>query len=194
MKVEVKKWKDHVDRCNVGMVPCIENRKNINELREKQVEEIIFQRFHWEEVQRELKELNKFKSMQKEKDQLYAFSMELMSFRDPSPSYSVFLYEQLNLFRLKALKEGRPYQLTPSAQFLETFMERSFTEQNLLCEFYLHEMDFPMDLHSNLAPYLGDVQFRDFPYFVHNHVQWERAFQTTSQNEANSNLWIRIEP
>ena len=73
-------------------------------------------------------------------------------------------------------------------------MESSFTEQNLLCEFYLHEMACPLDLHSNPSPYLGDVQLRAFASFVHNHVQWERVFQIVSQNEANSNLWIQNEP
>ena len=95
--------------------------------------------------------------MQKEKDQMYALSRELMSSRDPSPSYLVFLYEQMNLFKLKSLKEGRPYQLTPFSQFLETFVESSFTKQNLLCELYFHEMACPMDILSNPAPYLGDV-------------------------------------
>ena len=88
---------------------------------------------------------------------MYALFQELMSFGAPSPSYMVFLYEKLNLFKLKSLKEGRRYQLASSAKFLETFMESSFTEQNLLCEFYLHEMACPMDLHSNPTPYLGDV-------------------------------------
>ena len=121
-------------------------------MREKWAEELIFQKFCWEEVQKELKELKKFKSMQNKKDQLCALFQELMNFRAPSPSYPVFLYEQLTFFKLKSLKEGKPYQLVSSAQFLETFMERSFTEQNLLCEFYLHEMACPLDLHSNLDP------------------------------------------
>ena len=93
-----------------------------------------------------------------------------MSFRALYPSYPVFLYEKLTLFKLKSLKEGRPFKLTPSSQFLETFMESSLTEQNLLCEFYLHEMDIPMELHSNPTPYLGDVQLREFSYFVNNHL------------------------
>ena len=117
-----------------------------------------------------------------------------MSSRVPSPSYSVFLYEKMTLFKLKSLKEGGIYQLTPYAQFLETCVESSFTEQNLLRELYLKEMACPMDPHSKPVPYLGDVQLRSFSYFVNNHVQWESVFQTISQNEASSSLWIRIEP
>ena len=55
-------------------------------------------------------------------------------------------------------------------------------------------MACPIDLHTNPTPYLGDVQLRAFASFVSNHVQWESSFQTISQNEANSNLWIWNEP
>ena len=139
------------------MVPLVEHKNTIRYLRERLTEELTFQRFRWEELQKELKELNKFKSMQKEKDQLYTLSRELMSSRAPSTCYPIFLYEQLPLFKLKALKEGIPYELASSTQSLETFMERSFIEKKLLCELYLHEMACPMDLHSNPAPYLGYV-------------------------------------
>ena len=101
---------------------------------------------------------------------MYALSQELMSFRDPSTSYPVFLYEKMTLFKLKSLKEEIPYQLNPTAQFLETFVESIFTEQNLLCELYLREMACPMDILSNHAPYLGDAQLRAFASFVNNHV------------------------
>ena len=92
-----------------------------------------------------------------------------MSFRDPSPSYPVFLYEKMTMFKLKSLKEGRPYQLTPSVKFLQTFVEINAIEHNLLCEFYLHEMACPMDPFSNPVPYLEDVQLRSFASFVNNH-------------------------
>ena len=128
--------------------------------------------------------------MHKEKDQLYILSQELLSTRAPYPSYPVFLFEQFIWFKLKAVKEGRPYEMETSAQFLETFMESNFIKQNLLCEIYLHEMACPLDHHSNPTPYLGDVQLRDFSSFVSNHVQWERTFQTFSHNVANTNLWI----
>ena len=73
-------------------------------------------------------------------------------------------------------------------------MESSFTEQNLLCEIYLHEMACPMDSLYNHIPYLGDVQLRSFASFINNHVQWENDFNTISENESNSNMWIRSEP
>ena len=83
--------------------------------------------------------------MQKEKDQLYVLSRELMSSRSPYPSYPVFLYEQFTWFKLKALKQGRPYEVASSNQFLETFVESSFTKKNIHCEIYLHEMTCPID-------------------------------------------------
>ena len=108
---------------------------------------------------------------------MYTLSRELMSSIYPSPSYLVFLYEQTTLFKLKSLKEMViPYQLKLSVQFLETFVERIFTEHNMLCQHYLHDMACTMDPCSNLVRYLGDVQFRTFASFVNNHVQWENDF------------------
>ena len=78
---------------------------------------------------------------------------------------------------MKALKEGRSYEVASSDQFLETFMKNSLTEQNILCELYLHEMASPLDWYSNPAPHLGDVQLRDFSSFVSNHVQWRIHFR-----------------
>ena len=73
-------------------------------------------------------------------------------------------------------------------------MASDFIEQNLLCELYLHELACPLDLHSNRAPFLGNVQLRAFSSFVNSHVQWERSFQNFSHNDSHSNLWIRSEP
>ena len=132
--------------------------------------------------------------MQVEKDQLYTLSQELLGTRVPSSSYPMFLFEQFIWLTLRAVKEGRLYEITTSAKFLETFMESDFEEQNLLCELYLHEMACPLGRHSNPIPFSGDVQLRDFSSFVRNHFQWERSFQTFSHNEAHSNLWIQSVP
>ena len=128
--------------------------------------------------------------MQKEKEQMYALSQELLGTRMPSSSYPVFLFEQFVWFKLKAMKEGRSFEITTSAKFLETFFGSNFEDQNLLCELYLHEMACPLDHHSNPVPFSGDVQLRAFASFVSNHAQWERYFQTFSHNEAHSNLWV----
>ena len=92
------------------------------------------------------------------------------------------------------MKEGRPFEITTSAKFLEPFFGSNFEDQNLLCELYLHEMACPLDRHSNPIPFSGDVQLRAFASFVRNHAQWERYFQTFSHNEAHSNLWVQSEP
>ena len=125
---------------------------------------------------------------------MYALSQEILGTRIPSSSYPVFLFEQFVWFKLKAVKEGRSFEITTSAKFLETFFGSNFEDQNLLCELYLHEMAFPLNHHSNPVPFSRDVQLRDFASFVSNHAQWERYFQTFSHNEAHSNLWVRSEP
>ena len=134
LKIEVKKWKRQVDKYQEGMIPLADHEKTIRELREKWPKELMFQKLQWEGIQKELKELKKFKSMQVEKDQLYTLSQKLLSTRVPSPSYPVFLFEQFIWFKLKAVKQGRPYEMETSAQFLQTFMEINFVEKNLLCE------------------------------------------------------------
>ena len=90
------------------MVPLVEHRKTIRELKERWEEELMSQKFHWEELQKELKEMKKFKSMQVEKYQLYTLSQELLGTRVPSSSYPVFLFEKFIWFKLRAIKQGRP--------------------------------------------------------------------------------------
>ena len=50
LKIEVKKWKCQVDRHREGMIPLVEHKNTIRELREIWEEELAFQRFHWEEL------------------------------------------------------------------------------------------------------------------------------------------------
>ena len=72
--------------------------------------------------------------MQKEKNQMYDLVKELLSCRAPSPSYLVFLFEQLTLFKLRAIKEGIPYKFVTSSQFLDAFAQSDFSKESLLCE------------------------------------------------------------
>ena len=51
-----------------GMIPLAHHEKTIRELREKWAEELMFHKLRWEEIQKKLKEMKKFKSMQVEKD------------------------------------------------------------------------------------------------------------------------------
>ena len=102
----------------------------------------------------------------------------------------MFLFKQFIWFKLRVVKEGTSYEIATSGKFLETFLGSDFEDRNLLCEIYLHEMACNLDRHSNLVPFSGDVQLRDFASFASNLVQWERYLQTFSHNEAHSNLWI----
>ena len=75
----------------------------------------------------------------------------------PSSSYPLFLFKHFIWFKLKAIKEGIPYEIATLAKFLETFLASDFIEQNLICELYLHELSCPLDHYSNPTPLLGDV-------------------------------------
>ena len=159
-----------MERYQEGRVSLTEHRNTIRELKERCTEELMFQKLYWEEITKEIKELKKFKFMQVEKDQLYTLSQELLGTRVPSSSYTVFLFEQFIWFKLRAVKERRPYEIETLAKFLETFLKSDFEDQNLMCQLYLHELAFPLDCHSNPVPFSGDVQLRDFSSFVSNHV------------------------
>ena len=88
---------------------------------------------------------------------MYALSQKLLGTRVPSSSYPVFLFEQFIWFKLRVVKEGRSYEMSTSAKFLEKFLGSDFEDQNLLCDLYLHEKAFPLDHHLNSIPFLGDV-------------------------------------
>ena len=98
---------------------------------------------------------------------MYTLSQKLLSCRGPYPSYLVFLYEQMTLFRLKSLTEGRDHQLVTIPQFLDTLSQSDFSKQNLLCEFYLHEVACPMNIQFNPIPHIGDVHLRGIHFFCY---------------------------
>ena len=63
LRIEVRKWRSQVERYQEGMVFLAEHRKTIRELKEKWVEELMSYKLRVEELQKELKELKKVKSM-----------------------------------------------------------------------------------------------------------------------------------
>ena len=133
--MEVRKWRSRVERYQEGMVSLAEHRNTIRGLKEKWEEELMTQKLHEEELQKELRELKNFKSMQVGKYHMYALSQELLGTRVPSSSYPVFLFEQFIWFKLRVVKEGRSYEIESSAKFLETFPRSNLKDHNLLCEF-----------------------------------------------------------
>ena len=157
LRMEVIKWKSQMEENQKKMIALSEHRRIIRALEEQGAEERMSHRVHVEELQNEMRKLKKFSSMQKEKDQVYALSRELIGTRKPPSSYPVFLVKQFVWFKLKAVQEGRSFEIATSEKILETFLGRNFEEKNLLCELYLHEMVCPLDRHSNPVPFAGDV-------------------------------------
>ena len=105
------------------MVSLAKHRNTIRELKEKRAKELMSHKFCGEELQKELKELKKFKSMQVEKDQLYTLSQELLGTRVLSSSYPVLLFKQFIWFKLRAVKEGRSYEITTLQNSWKHFWE-----------------------------------------------------------------------
>ena len=71
MKLEVSKWKYHAGQYDKGMISLSEHKKTIQEIREKWDEDIFFQKIRWDKIHEELKDLRKYKSMQKERTNVY---------------------------------------------------------------------------------------------------------------------------
>jgi len=118
----------------------------------------------------------------------------LLTTRKPSFNYSIFLRERLAFLQIKAIKDGRPHQVSTPQQFIETFAEAPNSDQNLLCELYLHNEAMPEDRNISLLPLVGDIQIRAFISFLANQLTWQNAFMSATYNEENCLLCIRAEP
>lgn len=102
--------------------------------------------------------------------------------------------EWLAFLQIKAIRDGKPYQVDTPDQFIETFREAPNNYQNLLCELYLHNEAMPKDRVMNILPIFGDIQIRAFISFLANQLTWKNAYMSATHNEQNYLLWIRNEP
>jgi len=119
---------------------------------------------------------------------------KLLAIRKPSSNYSLFLAECLAFFQIKAIKNGKPHEVSTPEQFVETFTEAFTINQHFLCELYLHNEAILENRKINLNPLVGDVQIREFASFLANQITWKTAFLVAKHNEDNRLLWIRLEP
>ena len=83
LKTEVGKWKHHASQFDEGMISLIDHKNISQELREQWAKEIFFQKIRWEKMQEKLKELRKYESMEKEKEQMLTLTHELLRCRAP---------------------------------------------------------------------------------------------------------------
>ena len=149
----------------------------------------------WDQIMQEHREYKKEARESKAKIALmFSLVRKLMVTRKPSVNYSLFLSERLVYFQLKAIANGRPYELMTSEKFVETFKEAPESDQHLLCELYLHNEAIPEERRVNLIPIAGDIQIRAFASFLSNQLTWQTVFNASSHNEENKLLWIRPEP
>ena len=103
LRMEVVKWRSQVEENKKKTIALDEHKRIIRALEEQGAEERMGHKVQVEELQQEIKKLKKFSSMQKDKDQMYDLSRELIGTRKPSSSYPVFLFEQFAWFKLKAV-------------------------------------------------------------------------------------------
>ena len=130
--------------------------------------------------------------MEQDRRNMYSLAKKLMCYRNPSPSYPIFLNEQPYLFQLRAIKSDKPYQIIDTKSFLKAYFSSDSADQHLLCELYLHEYIY-VDRRFNISPYVGYIQLHAFASFVQNHIRWELAYLVAENNEKNVTLWVRGE-
>ena len=102
--------------------------------------------------------------------------------RKPFFNYEIFLRERLTFLQIKAVRDGRPHQVTTSEKFIETFTQAPNNDQNLLCELYLHNEAMFEDRKMNILPLAGDIQIRAFISFLANQLTWQNAFISAQHN------------
>lgn len=125
---------------------------------------------------------------------MFELCQRMLAARKPSFNYATFLRERLAFIQLKAIKEGRPYQVITSDQFMATFARAPKNDQNLLCELYLHNEAVSEERNINMTPVVGDTQLRAFISFLANQLTWQNAYISGLQNEQNCLLWIQTSP
>lgn len=125
---------------------------------------------------------------------MFELVQRILATRKPSFNYAVFLRERLTFLQLKAVRDGRPYEVITSYQFIETFTEAPKNDQNLLCELFLHNEAMSEERNLNILPLVDDIQLRAFISFLANQLTWQNAFMSAQHNEQNCLLWIRAKP
>ena len=94
--------------------------------------------------------------MQKDNEQMLTLTQELLSCRAPSPSYPVFPFEQMALFKIIVLKEGRSWQIVTPSQFIETFTRSDFFwEKSTMWIIFAWDDLFDGLLVQSSSPYWG---------------------------------------
>ena len=69
--------------------------------------------------------------MKKEKEQMYTLTQELLRYRAPSPYYPVFLFEHMNLFKMRDLKKADLVKSWKPLSFWKTLLKVTFL--NIIC-------------------------------------------------------------
>lgn len=145
---------------------------------------------NWDALEQSRAQHKENKKLKARLSYIFDLVQRVLATRKPFFNYAVFLRERLAFLQIKAIRDGRPYQVATPDQFIETFTEAPNNDQNLLCELYLHNEAMPEDRKMNILPLAGDIQIRDFISFLANQLTWKNAFMLATHNEQNCLLWI----
>jgi len=72
--------------------------------------------------------------LKEEKGHMSSLLGYILSYRLPSPIYSIFLNERHFLFQFREVETCRPYKVTSTKKFFKVYYERNKEDKDLLCE------------------------------------------------------------
>jgi hypothetical protein len=69
---------------------------------------------------------------------IFSIYSNILASRAPATNYALFLLEHYLLLKVKAIREGNPFEFTTVSNFFSCFKEQEDVVQYFLCEPYLH--------------------------------------------------------
>jgi hypothetical protein len=131
--------------------------------------------------------------LEKIKD-IFSVYSDIVACMAPATNCTLFLLEHYLLLRVKAIREGKPFEFTIVSDFISCFKEQEDGVQYFMCEIYLHNFILGENRKDNPNPFTGDIQFQAFLSFSKNQTRWAKAHKVFMKRETRLDLWIRGEP
>jgi hypothetical protein len=89
-------------------------------------------------------------------------SKEMLEYRPPAKTYTLFLNIQWHKNQITHLTKFVKFNLDTPKYFIDAYQGCNIEEKSQLCEFYLHNLVLPHPYNWISNPYVGDVQLMAF--------------------------------
>lgn len=95
-----------------------------------------------------------------------------LAYKNPFRLYSIFLNEQLLIWKLLRISYNLSHD-PDDKEFVKSFTESTSAQQNLLCEFFIHNFFLERHVDFFLNFFVSEVQLREFISTMQNQIQWK---------------------